>query len=87
VVEDLAASFGRELEALVAHCVAAPAGATASDFPLSGLKQTELASLSLSPGLPLGGVEDIYPATPVQQGLLFHSLLAPGSACMSTSYG
>ena len=42
---------------------------------MSGVKQTELASLGLS----LGGVEDIYPATPVQQGLLFHSLLAPGS--------
>src|SRR4029079_16565625 len=47
VVEDLAASFGRELQALIVHCVAAPAGATASDFQLSGLKQTELASLDL----------------------------------------
>ena len=37
VVEGLAASFGRELEALIGHCVAAPAGATAADFPLSGL--------------------------------------------------
>ena len=75
VVEGLASSFGRELEALIAHCVAAPAGATASDFPLSGLTQAELAGSGLS----LGGVEDLYPATPMQQGLLFHSLLAPGS--------
>ena len=75
VVEGLAAAFGRELEALIAHCVAAPAGATASDFPLSGLGQAELAGLEL----PLGGIEDLYPATPVQQGLLFHSLLAPGT--------
>jgi amino acid adenylation domain-containing protein len=71
----LAASFGRELEALIGHCVAAPAGATAADFPLSGLTQAELAGLEL----PLGGIEDLYPATPVQQGLLFHSLLMPGT--------
>ena len=75
VVEGLAASFGRELEALIGHCVAAPAGATAADFPLSGLTQAELAGLEL----PLGGIEDLYPATPVQQGLLFHSLLMPGT--------
>ena len=68
-------AFGRELQALIDHCVAAPAGATAADFPLSGLDQAELAGLEL----PLGGIEDLYPATPVQQGLLFHSLLAPGT--------
>jgi amino acid adenylation domain-containing protein/non-ribosomal peptide synthase protein (TIGR01720 family) len=74
-VEGLAAAFGAELAGLIAHCAAAPAGATASDFPLSGLTQAELAGL----GLALGEVEDLYPATPVQQGLLFHSLLEPGS--------
>ncbi|HYS64906.1 MAG TPA: condensation domain-containing protein, partial [Paraburkholderia sp.] len=73
-VERIVAAFGKHVDALIAHCVAAPPGATASDFPLSGLDQAQLRAL----GLPLGGVADIYPATPLQQGLLYHSELQQG---------
>ncbi len=71
VLEDVAAG----LRALLAHCASPEAGGyTPSDFPLAGLGQAELDEL-------LGGergVEDVYPATPMQEGMLFHSLLAPG---------
>ncbi|HEX2092034.1 MAG TPA: amino acid adenylation domain-containing protein, partial [Longimicrobiaceae bacterium] len=47
-----------------------PGGCTAPDFPLAGLALAEVDPL-------LGqeeGVEDIYPLTPMQEGMLFHSL-------------
>ncbi|MGK6317847.1 condensation domain-containing protein, partial [Neorhizobium sp. DT-125] len=43
-------------------------------FTLSGLRQGELERLSL----PLSEVEDLYPATDLQQGLLFHGMLEEG---------
>nr|WP_269664908.1 non-ribosomal peptide synthetase [Burkholderia sp. WSM2230] len=73
-VERIVSAFDQHIDALIAHCVAAPPGATASDFPLSGLDQTQLRALNLA----LGGVADIYPATPLQQGLLYHSELQQG---------
>ncbi|WP_276314371.1 amino acid adenylation domain-containing protein [Paraburkholderia phosphatilytica] len=73
-VAQLVAAFDREVKAMIAHCLAAPSGATASDFPLAGLDEPQLRAL----GLALGGVVDIYPATPLQQGLLYHSALQHG---------
>ncbi|CAG2153600.1 non-ribosomal peptide synthetase [Cupriavidus plantarum] len=73
------AAFGERLhEALgdiVAHCMQAPGGSlTPSDVPLSGLTQAQLDAL---PGV---AIEDIYPLSPMQQGILFHALYAPDSA-------
>ncbi|WP_126876085.1 non-ribosomal peptide synthetase [Paraburkholderia kururiensis] len=73
-VERLVADFDFEVGSLIAHCMAAPPGASASDFPLSGLDDAQLRAF----GLRLGSVADIYPATPLQQGLLYHSELAHG---------
>ncbi|NIE69194.1 non-ribosomal peptide synthase/polyketide synthase, partial [Burkholderia sp. Ax-1719] len=73
-VAALAQSFEAAVRTLVAHCERAPSGATAEDFPLAGLDAAQLDALAL----PLGEIEDIYPATPLQQGLLFHSLLQTG---------
>ncbi|HEV2734459.1 MAG TPA: amino acid adenylation domain-containing protein, partial [Longimicrobiaceae bacterium] len=71
VLEDVAAG----LRALLAHCTREDTGGyTPSDFPLAGLGQAELDEL-LGGGR---GVEDVYPLTPMQEGMLFHSLLAPG---------
>jgi amino acid adenylation domain-containing protein/non-ribosomal peptide synthase protein (TIGR01720 family) len=71
--ERLARGFLDEIAALIAHCQSPEAGGfTPSDFPLAGLDQEALDRL-------LGrdpGVEDLYPLTPMQEGLLFHSLLA-----------
>ncbi|MFM0400732.1 amino acid adenylation domain-containing protein [Paraburkholderia aspalathi] len=74
-VERLAAQTAQALRELIAHCVDAPPGATAADFPLARIGQATLEAMRL----PLGDIEDIYPATPLQQGLLFHSLLTAGA--------
>ncbi|GAA2931350.1 amino acid adenylation domain-containing protein [Streptomyces enissocaesilis] len=76
-VRALAEQFTAELDALVAHCLTEDhGGATPSDFPLVALDQTAVDRL-------VGNgreVEDIYPLTPMQQGMLFHALLEPDSS-------
>ncbi|MGE6917445.1 amino acid adenylation domain-containing protein [Achromobacter kerstersii] len=50
-------------------------GVTPSDFPLAALSQAQLNRLAPNPR----DVADIYPPTPMQQGLLLHTLMNPGS--------
>jgi len=67
----LAADYARELAAVVAHCLDSQAGgATPADFPLAGLSQVQLDALPVD----LRQVEGIYPLSPMQEGMLFHSL-------------
>jgi amino acid adenylation domain-containing protein/non-ribosomal peptide synthase protein (TIGR01720 family) len=74
--ERLAHGFLTEIEALVAHCLSPEAGGfTPSDFPLARLDQAALDRL-LGNGR---GVEDLYPLTPLQEGILFHSLYTAGA--------
>ncbi|MFD4395262.1 amino acid adenylation domain-containing protein [Kitasatospora sp. NPDC058478] len=64
------------LRGIVAHCReagAAASGATPSDFPLARVDQPLLDELTA-----LGRIADLYPATPMQHGLLFHSLTEEG---------
>ncbi|SFW40961.1 condensation domain-containing protein, partial [Nitrosovibrio sp. Nv17] len=76
----LAASYQAELEALIAHCSEGAAGVTPSDFPLAGLSQAQLDALPLA----AAQLEDLYPLSPMQAGMLFHSLYAPdGSAYLN----
>ncbi|WP_244592181.1 condensation domain-containing protein, partial [Azospirillum palustre] len=56
--------------ALVAHCESSAGGLTPSDVPLAGLTQGQLDALSL----PARELEDLYPLSPMQQGMLFHAL-------------
>ncbi len=77
-VERLADAWLGALRELIAHCTAPGAGgATPSDFPLLRIGQAELDRLLASAG---GRVEDAYPLTPLQQGILFHSLESPDPA-------
>ncbi|BBL77218.1 non-ribosomal peptide synthetase [Methylomagnum ishizawai] len=69
----LAEKYRRELLDLIEHCLGGAQGATPADFPLARLDQDRLDALPL----PLGRVEDLYPLSPMQQGLLFHALYAP----------
>jgi amino acid adenylation domain-containing protein/non-ribosomal peptide synthase protein (TIGR01720 family) len=70
-IKRLADSFTSLLHDLMAHCLSVEFGGfTPSDFPLAGLGQTDIDLL-------IGNdrdVEDVYPLSPAQQGMLFHSI-------------
>ncbi|TBV11939.1 non-ribosomal peptide synthetase [Phytopseudomonas dryadis] len=70
-VEQLAQAYIEELQGLIAFC-AEPGNrsATPSDFPLAGLSQAQLDELPVA----ASQLVDIYPLSPMQQGMLFHTL-------------
>ncbi|MDQ0702716.1 amino acid adenylation domain-containing protein/non-ribosomal peptide synthase protein (TIGR01720 family) [Pseudomonas sp. W3I7] len=75
-IRELAGAYLSELQSLIAHCLNDEAGGlTPSDFPLAHLTQTQLDSLPV----PANVIEDVYPLTPMQEGLLLHTLLEPGT--------
>ncbi len=75
-VRGLAESFAAELAAFAEHCARPGAGGcTPSDFPLVALGQAEVDRIAGDGRT----VEDIYPLTPLQSGMLFHALADPGS--------
>jgi amino acid adenylation domain-containing protein/non-ribosomal peptide synthase protein (TIGR01720 family) len=87
-VERLAHDFVAELRALIAHCLSpGVAGCTPSDFPLARLGQPALDRLVANTASTAGRIEDLYPATPMQQGMLFHALQAPGSGVYVVQIG
>ncbi|WP_192560200.1 non-ribosomal peptide synthase/polyketide synthase [Pseudomonas allokribbensis] len=70
-IQRLADDYAQELQALIAHCCQADHhGVTPSDFPLARLSQAQLDGLPLVPQL----IEDVYPLSPMQQGMLFHAV-------------
>ncbi|WP_394827252.1 amino acid adenylation domain-containing protein [Pendulispora albinea] len=78
-IAELHHDFAARLRALSAHAAAAAARGevpyTPSDFPLARLQRATLDRVLAS----RRDVEDVYPLSPLQQGLLFHSLYEPGS--------
>ena len=83
-MERLVEGYAAELRAILAHCASEEAGGyTPSDFPLAGLEQAALDALLGSER----GVEDVYPLTPLQEGVLFHTLYAPGSGMYMGQFG
>ncbi|QJI28299.1 non-ribosomal peptide synthetase [Pseudomonas sp. ADAK18] len=75
-ISDLAHAYLAELQSLIEHCLKDEAGGlTPSDFPLAGLTQPQLDALPV----PASAIEDVYPLTPMQEGLLLHTLLEPGT--------
>ncbi|HXM49298.1 MAG TPA: amino acid adenylation domain-containing protein, partial [Pyrinomonadaceae bacterium] len=88
-IEEMAASFMDELRRLIEHCTNSEArGFTPSDFPLAHLNQAELdrvieAENQMHRGAQVR-IEDIYVLSPMQQGMLFHTLFEPeGGAYVS----
>ncbi|GLZ29357.1 hypothetical protein Lesp02_15470 [Lentzea sp. NBRC 105346] len=67
-IADLAESWFTALDALVRH--AGTGGRTPSDLPLVSLSQREIERLEER----LPAVDDILPLSPLQEGLLFHTL-------------
>ena len=75
-LQALADAYLAELRSLIAHCLRDDVGGfTPSDFPLAHLSQAQLDSLPV----PVSVIEDVYPLTPMQEGLLLHTLLEPGT--------
>ncbi|MBP2479340.1 amino acid adenylation domain-containing protein [Crossiella equi] len=71
-VHALAARFATGLAELLAHCTRPGAGGRVpADYPLAGLDQSTVDSL-VGDGRE---VEDVYPLTPMQSGMLYHDLV------------
>jgi len=74
-VESLAALFVEALHGLVAHSAAPGAGSqTPLDFPLVNITRADLDDLASR----VGTLADVLPATPLQEGFYFHSVLEEG---------
>ncbi|MEU5692153.1 non-ribosomal peptide synthase/polyketide synthase [Actinosynnema sp. NPDC020468] len=71
-VRRVAERTARALREIVAHC-ATGWGRTPSDFPLVALTQEQVDRIVTA------DVEDVYPLTPLQAGMVFHSLVEPGA--------
>ena len=78
-VQALAAAQLAQLQALIAHCTSGQGGYTPDDFDLARPPQAWLDALYARHDAGGDAIEDIYPLTPIQQGILFHSLMAPTS--------
>ncbi|WP_344432291.1 amino acid adenylation domain-containing protein, partial [Amycolatopsis minnesotensis] len=73
-IRALAAEFTTALAQIVAHCAEPGSGGrTPSDFPLAGLDQAAVDRIASS-----DAVQEIYPLTAMQSGMLFHALLDRG---------
>ena len=75
-IQRLADDYAQELSALIAHCCqSGNHGVTPSDFPLAHLSQQQLDALPVPPQ----SIDDLYPLSPMQQGMLFHTLFEQAS--------
>ncbi|WP_447035622.1 amino acid adenylation domain-containing protein [Streptomyces sp. DSM 118878] len=72
-VEALQAAWAGALDALAEHALHTSGGLTPSDLPLVDLDQAAIDVLERTEGV--GRVADVLPATPLQVGLSFHTLV------------
>ncbi|MEU6432601.1 amino acid adenylation domain-containing protein, partial [Microbispora sp. NPDC046973] len=76
-VAGVARRFTEVLEELIDHCLLPGVGGrTPSDFPLAGLDQAALDRVQATTKTV---IDDIYTLTALQQGMLFHTRMAPSS--------
>ncbi|MCG8317027.1 MAG: amino acid adenylation domain-containing protein, partial [Pseudomonadales bacterium] len=87
-VRRLAESFAKHLTQVIQHCINPEnTGYTPSDFPLANLGQRDIDTLFGDRSFAKkdardkkdARIEAVYPLSPVQEGMLFHSLYEPGS--------
>ncbi|OQY56578.1 MAG: hypothetical protein B6247_03280 [Candidatus Parabeggiatoa sp. nov. 2] len=74
-IQQWADNYQQQLQHLIEHC-AAHYGYSPSDFPLAALSQNKLDQIVHAYN---NNIADIYPLSPMQQGMLFHTLYAPES--------
>jgi amino acid adenylation domain-containing protein/non-ribosomal peptide synthase protein (TIGR01720 family) len=76
VARELADAYCAALRGLIEHCASeGVGGCSPSDFPLVDWDQATVDRV-LGDGR---GVQDVYPLTPMQQGMVFHALRGDGS--------
>ncbi|VWC77821.1 non-ribosomal peptide synthetase [Burkholderia lata] len=82
-IDAFAERFAAALRELVEACASRVAhrggGATPGDFPLAQAAGLTQAAIERTP-LDWRSIDDVYPLSPMQQGILFHALFAPGHA-------
>ncbi|OXI49366.1 non-ribosomal peptide synthetase [Burkholderia aenigmatica] len=82
-IDAFAERFAAALRELVDACASRVAhrggGATPGDFPLAQAAGLTQAATERAP-LDWRTIDDVYPLSPMQQGILFHALFAPGHA-------
>ncbi|WP_257168770.1 non-ribosomal peptide synthetase [Bradyrhizobium sp. SRS-191] len=78
-IERIALRHVAALRELIVHCRTSAGGLTPSDVPLAQLDQDTLDRVVASVG-GARAVADVYPLSPLQRGLLFHSLYEPDAA-------
>ncbi len=71
--------YRAHLGRIAAHCAARAPEVTPSDLTLGGLDLPAYEALLAAHDLPAAAVQDVCPLAPLQEGLLFHGLAAPGS--------
>ncbi|GLY50354.1 hypothetical protein Lesp01_40100 [Lentzea sp. NBRC 102530] len=82
-VRTVAEAVVRGLAEVVAHCAEPGAGGrTPSDFPLARLDQAAVDRLAGTGA----EIEDVYPLTPLQTGMLFHTLVDDTSTAYSNRF-
>lgn len=78
-IKSLIQNYLNTLIQIIEHCSHSQRLAyTPSDFPLARVSQKELDSAVLN-GISLPQLEQLYPLSPAQAGMLFHSLYSPDS--------
>ncbi|MDS0808564.1 non-ribosomal peptide synthetase, partial [Burkholderia cenocepacia] len=82
-IDAFAERFAAALRELVDACASRVAhrgaGATPGDFPLAQAAGLTQGAIERAP-LDWRTIDDVYPLSPMQQGILFHALFAPGHA-------
>src|SRR5690606_3581108 len=72
-IEQLLGQYRQTLDRVIDHCLQAEPRLTPGDVPLAGLTQAQLDALPVAHR----DIEDLYPLSPMQQGILFHALRDP----------
>lgn len=72
-IQRLTERYQHHLHNLIRHCRHGKQGVTPSDFPLASVSQTTLDALYSQ----CHDLQDLYPLSPMQQGMVFHALYEP----------
>ncbi|KAF2158435.1 hypothetical protein M409DRAFT_61661 [Zasmidium cellare ATCC 36951] len=86
-IQQWIAAYGKTVKRLVEELIVTAPAATATDFPLARLSDSDMATIQ-GQYLPLmdlsstANVEDILPCSPIQQGILLTQLQSPSTYCI-----